>query len=353
MTDLLARTAELVDIASVSHHEREIADAVERELRAAPALEVTRIEDNVVARTLLGRSRRLVLAGHLDTVPPAGNARAEVDGDVLRGVGSADMKGGLAVLLELAGSHPEPAVDVTYVFYACEEVASLHSGLRVVERERSDLLAGDAAILAEPTGARVEAGCQGVLRVVATMHGERAHTARPWVGRNAIHRLAPLLERVAGFVERRPVIDGCEYRETLQAVAVSGGVAGNVVPDEARLSLSHRYAPDRDADAAFQAISAHLGSAIDPGLGDELVVEEAAPSAAPMLGHPLLAALVASSGQPARAKIAWTDVAFFAARGVPAANYGPGDPLVAHTPGERVERRELDTVHAALARLLG
>ncbi|MCU1492997.1 MAG: Succinyl-diaminopimelate desuccinylase [Acidimicrobiaceae bacterium] len=352
MTDLLARAAELVDIASVSHDEREIADFVERSLRGVPGLDVTRIEDNVVARTHLGRNQRLLLAGHLDTVPPAGNEGAKVEGNVLHGLGSADMKGGLAVLVELARTQTDAAVDATYVFYACEEVAQCHSGLKVIEREQPELLAGDAAILAEPTAARVEAGCQGVLRVTATVRGKRAHSARPWVGVNAIHRLAPLLERVAAFAERRPVLDGCEYRETLQAVAVAGGVAGNVVPDEASLTLSHRFAPDRDAREAFASLEELLAPALDSGRGDDLVLEESAPAAPPMLGHPLLAGLVAASGQPARAKIAWTDVAFFAQRSIPAANYGPGDPLLAHTSDERVERSDLEAVHASLARLL-
>ncbi|HVC26471.1 MAG TPA: succinyl-diaminopimelate desuccinylase [Acidimicrobiales bacterium] len=351
MTDLLARTAELVAIASVSRSEAELADLVQSELEGVAALEVTRVEDNVVARTSLGRGRRLVLAGHLDTVPPAGNERPRIDGDVLHGLGSADMKGGLAVMLALARALDAPAVDLTYVFYACEEIAARYSGLLAIERARPDLLVADAAILAEPTGARVEAGCQGVLRVEARLRGLRAHIARPWAGRNAIHRLGPLLERVAAFAERRPVIDGCEYRETLQAVAVSGGVAGNVVPDEAILALSHRFAPDRDAGVAFDALSSELADVLSPELGDELVVEDSAPAAAPMLGDPLLAALVESSGAPPRAKIAWTDVAFFAARGVPAANFGPGDPLVAHTPGEHVERAELESVYATLARL--
>jgi len=352
VTDLLARTAELVAVASVSHDERELADLVHVELSAVPWLEVTRIEDNVVARTHLGRPRRLVLAGHLDTVPPAGNERPRIDGDVLHGLGSADMKGGLAVMLALAGGLRSPSVDATYVFYACEEVATHFSGLKVVDRERPDLLAGDAAVLAEPTGARVEAGCQGVLRLEARLRGARAHTARPWTGRNAIHRLAPLLELVAGFEERRPVLDGCEYREALQAVGVSGGVAGNVVPDDARVAMSHRFAPDRDGEQAYAALRAYLAPALSPEVGDELVVEDSAPAAAPMLGHPLLASLVVSSGAPPRAKLGWTDVAFFAERGVPAANFGPGDPLVAHTAQERVERADLEAVHAALARVL-
>ncbi|HUZ20865.1 MAG TPA: succinyl-diaminopimelate desuccinylase [Acidimicrobiales bacterium] len=352
MTDLLARTAELVDVASVSYHEAELAARVERALRALGHLEVIRIGDNVVARTALGRPGRVVLAGHLDTVPPAGNERARIDGDVLHGLGSADMKGGLAVLLELAHALAEPVFDVTYVFYACEEVARSDSGLNAVAAARPDLLEADAAVLAEPTAGWVEAGCQGSVRVLLTVRGSRAHAARPWAGRNAIHRLGPVLKRVASFEERRPVLDGCEYRESLQAVRVEGGVANNVVPDEARLAIGHRFAPDRDIDGARRWLEEFLAPVLDPSLGDTVEVEDAAPAAAPALGHPLLSALVAASGSAPRAKLAWTDVAFFAERGIPAANYGPGDPLVAHTAAEHVRRSELERAYATLAALL-
>lgn len=346
MTDLLADTAELVDIFSVSHHETAIADLIEGRLREAPWLSVERIGDNVVARTNLGRRSRIVLAGHTDTVPANGNERARVDGDVLWGLGSADMKAGLAVMLELARTVAAPAIDVTYVFYAGEEVAAEFNGLRRLLAERPDLLEADAAILGEPTGAVVEAGCQGTLRVAVTLGGERAHTARPWMGRNAIHRLGPVLERVAAYVERRPELDGCTYREALQAVKVEGGVAGNVVPDEAVITLNHRFAPDRTVDEAL----AHVGEVV--GEADRVELVDSAPPAPPGLSHPLLAGLVSRTRQPPRAKLGWTDVSFFAAHGVPATNFGPGDPTLAHTAGERVERAELDQVAAVLRSLL-
>jgi len=352
LTDLLARTAELIDIPSVSHHERAMADHVERRLRGVPGLIVDRVEDNVVARTTLGRGSRVVLAGHIDTVPANGNDRARIDGDVLWGLGAADMKSGLAVMLELAMSLAEPAVDVTYVFYQCEEVAREHNGLSRLMVVRPDLLVGDAAILGEPTGARVEAGCQGVLKLAVTVAGERAHTARPWMGSNAIHRLGPVLERVAAFEGRRPVIDGCQYREALQAVAVTGGVAANVVPDSASVSLNHRFAPDRTAAEAEAAVRALLAPVLDADRGDRVDVTDLAPAARPSLGHPLLARLVAGTGAPPRAKLGWTDVAFFSEQGIPATNFGPGDPSVSHTAAERVVRAEIEAVHAALAGLL-
>lgn len=346
MTDLLALTAELVDIPSVSLHEGAIADRIDGVLREVPWLHVERIGDNVVARTELGRSQRLLLVGHTDTVPVNDNDRARIDGDVLHGLGSCDMKGGCAVFLELARTVSEPTVDVSYVFYTGEEIAAEHSGLLRLFRERPDLMAGDAAVLGEPTGAAIEAGCQGTMRARATFHGERAHTARPWMGVNAIHRLGALLSSLELYEGRRPVLDGCEYREAIQAVAVDGGVAGNVVPDRASATLNHRFAPDRSAEEA----TAHV-RAITLGAGaDAFEVLDIAPGAPPALDHPLLARL--AHGRVVRAKLGWTDVARMYSHGVPACNFGPGDPTIAHTRDEHVHRAEIEAAHAALLDLL-
>jgi len=350
VTDLLARTAELVAVPSVSHQEGALADLVEQRLRALGHLVVERVGDNVVARTELGRGQRLVLAGHLDTVPPDGNAEPRIEGDVLWGVGAADMKGGLAVMLALAEAVPEPAVDVTWVFYVAEEVAAEHNGLRHLFAARPDLVRGDAALLGEPTGAVLEAGCQGTMRVRVTLIGRRAHTARPWMGRNAIHRAGRLLAAIADHEPRRPVIDGCEFREALQAVAVEGGVAGNVVPDRAVVTINHRFAPDRTVDEARAAVESVLAPHLEPG--DEVEVVDAADAAPPSLSHPLLAALRTRNDLPVRAKLGWTDVSRFAAAGIPAANFGPGDSTLAHRSDERVERASLEAVHRALEDLL-
>jgi succinyl-diaminopimelate desuccinylase len=348
--DLLALTAELVDIPSVSWDEQAMTARIEGALVGVPGLEVTRLGDNLVARTQLGRGTRLMLAGHTDTVPPSGNARARIEGDRLYGVGSSDMKSGLAVMLHLARTSREPAVDVTYLFYAREEIASEHSGLREVEAERPDLLEADVALLGEATGGAIEAGCQGTMRLRLVLRGERAHTARPWMGRNAVHRLAGALSALALYDERRPVIDGCEYREALQAVRVEGGVAGNVVPDEVELVVNHRFAPDRTPAQAEAHVREVLASTLDAD--DELEVVDVAPAAPPSLDHPVLRQLVERNGLDVRAKLGWTDVAFFAARGVPAANFGPGESEVAHMAGEWVDRGPIDSVHAALAALL-
>ena len=346
MADLLKLTAALVDIPSVSHHEREVTDHLQAVLEPVPWLSVTRVGENLVARTELGRSSRLILAGHTDTVPANGNEHARIDGDVLWGLGACDMKGGVAVLAALATTVAEPAVDTTYVFYECEEVDSAFNGVERLFRERPDLLVGDAALLAEPSSAQVEAGCQGTMRVEVTMTGERAHTARAWLGRNAIHRLAPLLTSVAAYEGRQVTIDGCHFREGLQVVRIGGGVANNVVPDRATVTLNHRFAPDRSPEEA----EAHVRSVV--GEVDGFEVTDMAVGALPALGHPLLQSVLAASGGVAYGKLGWTDVARFAARGVPATNFGPGDPSLAHSAGERVTRSDLHTVYGVLRTVL-
>lgn len=344
--DLLGRTEELVAIPSVSRDEAAITDHLDGVLAAAAGLERTRVGDNLVARTSLGRPLRLILAGHTDTVPVNGNATPRREGGGLWGLGSADMKGGLACMVELALAVPEPAVDVTYVFYAREEVAAAESGLEELFGARPDLLEGDCALLGEPTGGQVEAGCQGALRLAVTLSGERAHSARPWMGRNAVHRLAPLLTILAEHEPRQPVIDGCRFHEALQAVAVDGGVAANVVPDRATVTLNHRFAPDRSAGEAEAAVRDLVAPVLE--VGDAVEVIDVAPAAAPSLDHPLLAALVARNGLSVTAKLGWTDVARFAARGVPAANFGPGESTLAHTADEHLDGATLDATYLAL-----
>lgn len=352
--ELLDRTAALVAIPSRSHEEQAIADHVESELRAHPWLEVDRVGDNVTARTTLDARTRVLVAGHLDTVPPAGNDHPRRDAEALFGIGACDMKGGLAVMLELA-ARANPQVlraDVTWCFYVCEEVAHRENGLVRLWTERPDLVASDAAILCEPTDANVEAGCQGTLRARVDLGGVRAHSARPTQGLNAIHRLAELLTIAASWQGRRVELDGCAYTEQLQAVFVDGGVAGNVVPDRASVTFNHRYAPDRDVAAALGALERAFAGAVDPGNDDRVELLDYADGAPPSLGVPLLAELVARSGRPARAKAGWTDVATMWAHGVPAANFGPGDPLLAHHPREHVTAGSVLAAYRVLWELL-
>lgn len=348
---LLGMATALVAIPSVSHYEGLMADAVEAALRLCPWLEVERIGDNVVARTDLGRDQRLLLAGHMDTVPPVGgNEEPRIVDGTLYGVGAADMKGGLAVFLHLAGAVAEPTMDVTWCFYSGEEVAQEFNGLRHLWEHRPDLLEADAAILGEPTGAAVEAGCQGTMRVRITLRGRRAHTARPFTGRNAIHRLAPLLAAAADNQSRRVVLDGCEFVEQLQVVEIGGGVSPNVVPDEASVLVNYRFAPDQSPEGAEDSLRRLLGPHLEPDDQWELI--DCAAGAPPALDHPVLAGLVAATGAPPLGKQGWTDVSSLWAHGIPAANFGPGDPLLAHTPDEHVSGDELQRSAAVLDALL-
>ncbi len=350
--DLLALTEELCAIPSVSRDEGAIADFVVSRLRErASGLVVERVGDNVVARTELGRDRRVVLGGHLDTVPPNDNATPRRDGATLHGLGSTDMKGGLAVMIAVAEAlSARPGTerfDVTLVFYAAEEIAEEWNGLRDLFANRPDLVAGDLAILLEPTDAWVEAGCQGTLHLRATFHGERAHTARPWMGVNAIHRAAEALARVAATDPGTVDVDGLAYRQSLQAVRIEGGVANNVVPDECSIMVNRRFAPSVTVEQAEAETRALLAGA------DEIEVVNASPAAPPMLWDPLVAELVGTFDLGVRPKLGWTDVARFAVHGIPALNFGPGDPTIAHTAGEYVTRESIDGCYAVLARFLG
>ena len=327
--DVVTLTAALVDIESVSRDEAVIADAVEQALRTLPHLDVVRDGHTVVASTDLGRSERVVVAGHLDTVPVNANLPSRLDDEHLHGLGSCDMKGGVAVGLRLAAGLPAPGRDVTYVFYECEEIEAAHNGLGRLARTQPDLLAADFAILMEPSNAAVEAGCQGSIRVDVVARGERAHSARAWMGVNAIHAATPVLDRLVAYEPRQPLIDGLTYREGMNAVAVEGGVAGNVLPDVCRVSVNYRFAPDRSVDEAY----AHLTEVFD---GFELELRDSAPGALPGLDRPAAAAFVAAVGGEPRPKFGWTDVSLFSGLGVPAVNYGPGDPSLAHTQAERV-----------------
>jgi succinyl-diaminopimelate desuccinylase len=343
--DPVALTAALVDVPSVSGDERALADAVEAALRALPHLEVQREGETVLARTNLGRAGRVLLAGHLDTVPVADNLPSRRDGELLYGCGTSDMKAGDAVFLHLAATLPEPRHDLTLVFYDCEEIEAARNGLGRVERELPDWLAADLALLGEPTDGLVEAGCQGTLRIEIRTTGRRAHSARSWLGDNAIHRAAPVLNRLGAYEARRVSIDGCEYREGLQAVKIAAGVAGNVVPDECTVTVNFRFAPDRTVDAAER----HVREVFD---GFDVTLTDSSPGALPGLAAPAAQEFLAATGQAPRAKYGWTDVSRFAALGIPALNYGPGDPNLAHTREEHVAVGQITRSVEVLRRFL-
>lgn len=347
--DVAELTAALVDVPSVSGDEQRLADAVEAALHGCSGLAVERDGNVVLARTDRGRPQRVVLAGHLDTVPIAGNVPSRIEEDVLYGCGTTDMKSGLAVMLRVAhlvGTGAlDPRVDLTWAYYDCEEVEAARNGLGRVARDRPAVLAGDLAILLEPTGGAIEGGCQGTLRAEVRTSGVRAHSARSWHGRNAIHAAAPVLARLAEHQAREVDVDGLTYHEGLNAVAISGGVASNVIPDECTVTVNYRFAPDRDeaqAEAYVREVFA----------GFDVVLTDSAPGARPGLDAPLPSAIAAAVGGEPRAKLGWTDVARFGPLGVPAVNLGPGDPNLAHKPEEHVSCAQIREVEAALVRFL-
>jgi succinyl-diaminopimelate desuccinylase len=338
-------TRALCDIESVSGNETALADAIHAALSGADHLEVVRDGDAIVARTMLGRPQRVVIAGHIDTVPVNDNlpTRYETtnDRDYLWGRGTVDMKAGVAVQLKLAAEIANPKVDVTWIWYDHEEVSSELNGLGRLAANRPDLLAGDFAILGEPTNADVEGGCNGTLRVEVRTHGVRAHSARAWVGHNAIHDAAPILGALAAYVPREVEVDGLVYREGLNAVGIDGGVAGNIIPDACVVTVNYRFAPSRSGAEAV----AHLRELF---AGFDVVVVDIAEGARPGLDAPLAKEFLAAVGGTANPKYGWTDVARFAALGIPAVNYGPGDPLKAHADDERVEIEQITRCETAL-----
>ena len=342
--DVALLTAAIIDINSVSGNETALADAVEAALLAIPDLHVVRDGDSIIARTQLGNAERVILAGHLDTVPLplAEGSRGTVPSSwesgvpgegVLYGRGATDMKGGVAVQLALAATMFDggaaPKRDVTFVFYDHEEVEAVKSGLGRLVRNHGHLLDGDFAILLEPTDGSVEGGCNGTSRFEATTVGEAAHSARAWMGNNAIHAAAPILARLAAYEPATVNVDGLEYRESLNAVKINGGTAGNVIPDRCVVEINYRFAPDKTPDQAEAVVRELLK-------GFDVVRTDAAAGARPGLQHPAAASFVAAVGAEPKPKYGWTDVARFSELGIPAVNFGPGDALLAHKDNEHV-----------------
>ncbi|WP_397427253.1 succinyl-diaminopimelate desuccinylase [Pseudarthrobacter sp. NS4] len=354
--DVALLTAALMDINSVSGNEKELADAVETALLAIPQLSVVRDGDSIIARTELGRRERVILAGHLDTVPlpltegskgtvPSSWESGIPGQGVLYGRGATDMKSGVAVQLAMAATlfdgGMQPKRDVTFVFYDHEEVEAVKSGLGRLVRNHGHLLHGDFAILLEPTDGTVEGGCNGTSRFEATTVGEAAHSARAWMGSNAIHAAAPILARLAAYEPRTVTVDGLEYRESLNAVKINGGTAGNVIPDRCVVEINYRFAPDKSPDQAEAVVRELLE-------GFHVVRTDAAAGARPGLQHPAAASFVAAVGAEPKPKYGWTDVARFSELGIPAVNFGPGDALLAHKDNEHVHA---DAIRKCLAAL--
>jgi succinyl-diaminopimelate desuccinylase len=340
--DSASLTASLVDVRSVSGEEKELAGLIGAALRGVPHLTVHTDGNAVIARTTLGRPQRVIVAGHIDTVPVAGNLPSRREQGLLYGCGSCDMKAGVAVALRLAARLDRPSADVTWVFYDCEEVEAERNGLLRLSRNCPGLLEGDMAVLMEPTGGVIEGGCQGTLRDEVRTFGKRAHSARSWKGHNAIHAAAGILSLLGSYEPRRPEVDGLTYHEGLNAVGIRGGVAGNVIPDECVVTVNYRFAPDR-SELQAAAYVREVFAAYD------VEITDSAQGARPGLGHPAAASLLAAVDGEPRAKLGWTDVARFAALGMPAVNYGPGDPELAHSPDEHVDVTQIAAVEATMA----
>lgn len=343
--DVVTLTGDLVDIPSESRHEAQLADAVQVALERVPHLTVQRTGNTVVACTDLGRAERVLIGGHLDTVPSAGNLPHRRSNGYVHGLGACDMKGGVAVALRLAAHVVAPVRDVTYVFYDCEEIEAEFNGLQRLAEQHPDWLVADFAILMEPSAAGIEAGCQGTLRARVRARGKRAHSARSWLGDNAVHRAGEVLDRLRGYEPRRVVVSGLEYREGLSAVGIEGGVAGNVIPDECVVTVNYRFAPSRGTAEAEQHVREVFA-------GFEVNVVDLAPGALPGLDLPAAQAFVAAVGAEPRPKFGWTDVARFAGLGIAAVNYGPGDPALAHAVDERVPEADLRSCEDVMLRWL-
>jgi len=346
--DVVALTAAICDIESVSGAEAALADAIESALLPLGHLEVLRDGNTVLARTRLGRGERVVLAGHIDTVPLADppNLPTRREGETLRGRGTVDMKGGVAVLLRLAAQVSDPSRDVTYVLYECEEVDRERNGLARIAATRPDALRADFAVLLEPTGGGVEGGCKGTLRVDVTARGVAAHSARPWNGHNAIHEAGSIINRLLAYAPQVVEVEGLEYHEALSAVGISGGIAGNVIPDRCVVSVNYRFAPDKRGAEAL----AHVEGIFD---GYEVTLVDTADGARPGLHLPAAKAFIEALGVPVAAKEGWTDVACFSELGIAAVNFGPGDPNLAHQDEERCPVQQYADVEAAMLRWLG
>ena len=363
---------QMMGMYSVSDDEGPLADAVEAFLSSLGHVKVRRHGDTIIADDIAGRGQHVVLAGHLDTVPVADNfpprwlepgdpliredvAAEHPDERVMWGRGATDMKASDAVLLYLAATLRNPNYDLTYILYDHEEVSADKNGLRRLIEAHPDWVGGDFAIIAEPTSCGIEGGCNGTIRFDVIAHGVAAHSARAWMGDNAIHKAAEILDRLQAYEAQDVAVDGLTYREGVNATLISGGTGTNVIPDECRVHVNYRFAPDKTLERAKalmmgEECAAQLGNGeheatggMFAGFGIEM--RDESPSARPGMDSPLttsLAALVKErTGRDPQAKFGWTDVARFAQLGIPAVNLGAGSALLAHKRDEQVAVSDL------------
>jgi succinyl-diaminopimelate desuccinylase len=339
LTDLVETLTWLVDIPSVTGDEARLRDAISARLTRLPQ---QRIADSLVVGE--PAEGTVILAGHLDTVPAQGESRSRVEAERVHGLGTTDMKSGLAVmihLIEMLGTGK-----VAGVFYAGEEGPLPGNQLGPVLEEAAWLRSAAGAVVLEPTDRAIEAGCQGSINADVVFTGEPAHSARPWLGENAITKASGFLSEMGSLQPEPHVIGGLEFLEVISVTTAHGGIARNVIPGEFVMNVNYRFAPDREPEDAVARLHEACSGA------DRVEVTDLAPAGSVDLDHPLFRSLIEQTRAPVQGKQGWTDVAQLSAAGIPAINFGPGEPALAHKPGESVRISDLSWVYESLLEVL-
>ena len=348
--DLASRALELVNISSVIGHEGPLADFVEAWAVAHyPREQVRRVSHSMLVGKTVDTRPSIALVGHLDTVPAhPGSGPARREGNRLFGLGSSDMKGALAVMMALAEQidRPRLPVNLLLVLYEREEGPFQESGLGPLFALAPELGQLAFAIALEPTDGAVQVGCVGSLHATLSFHGQAAHSARPWQGKNAIHAAGSLLAELEARSRHEVVVNGHTFFEVMSVTLAKGGRARNVVPEAFELNLNYRFAPGKSLEEAQNDVTRLVAGRC------EIAFINLAPSGRVAVGNPHLDRLVRLSGRPAEAKQAWTDVARFSELGVDAVNYGPGETAQAHQRDESASASALDRCAQVLRKLL-
>jgi succinyl-diaminopimelate desuccinylase len=287
---------------------------------------------------------KVLLVGHTDTVPLQGHVGARIEGDRLHGLGATDMKGGLAVMVHILENLGTDRL--VGIFYAGEEGPISGNDLGAILDSLPDLSSAEAGIVMEPTNRGMDLGCQGSVNVTVSFLGEAAHSARPWLGVNAVTRAGEFLTMMDGLEPEIHPIEGLEFKEVISVTRASGGVANNIIPSRFDLNVNYRFSPDRTTDEAVERLASLFEMA------DEFEVVDLALAAYPEASHPLFQDLAAKSGAAISHKQGWTDVAQLAERGIPGVNFGPGETALAHKPGESIALDDLDWAYEALVAVL-
>ena len=346
MSTLSETLAELIDIPSVTGDEQAICDHVsERLTRNAPHLTLERVNNSLLAAGA-GDGPLVVLAGHLDTVPPQGQSPAQIDGDRMHGLGASDMKGGVAVMLHLMEeTHPGWPYRLAAVFYEAEEGKFANNGLEPVLNRFAWLSEAKFGVLLEPSDGEIQAGCNGVMNARVTFTGKSSHSARPWWGENAISKAGAWL---ANMHTRRPApvnLDGLVFKEVMSVTLARGGLAANIIPPRFEMNLNYRFGPHRSIAEAEEEVREACRDA------DLVEIVDAAPSGRVVTDHPLVAQLAEAAGVGIGSKQGWTDVARLTARGIPSVNFGPGETSQAHTANESMPLDHLALVYDSMKKV--